>query len=81
MIQYNLRLDETVKEKASSFAKKRGLSENSFYQMAIEEFLVKEEMSEFYQKLNKRIVTPEQKKKILSKLSANKGKVLYKEDE
>ena len=81
MIQYNLRLDETVKEKASSFAKKRGLSENSFYQMAIEEFLTKEEMSEFYQKLSRRIITPEQKKNLLKKLSANKAKPLYPEDE
>lgn len=57
MIQYNLRLDDKVKEKARQVAEKKGLSENSLYQTAIEEFLAKVEASDFYTKLMNRIVT------------------------
>lgn len=80
MIQYNLRLDEKTKEKAQHFAESRGISENSLYQTAIEEFLAKTEAEEFYQKLLKRIVTPQEKKQILRKLRAHPADVLYRED-
>lgn len=80
MMQYNLRLDDRTKEKAQTLAHKRGLSENSLYQMAIEEFLTKSEASEFYNKLLKRVVSPAEKKKIFNKLKANKADVLYPED-
>lgn len=80
MMQYNLRLDDKTKERAAELARKKGLSENSFYQMAIEEFLAKTEAQEFFQKLMKRVVTPGEKKKILKKLKANKADVLYSED-
>ncbi|QQR80531.1 MAG: hypothetical protein IPJ69_14785 [Deltaproteobacteria bacterium] len=80
MIQYNLRLDDKVKEKARQVAEKKGLSENSLYQTAIEEFLAKVEASDFYTKLMNRIVTSKDKQQILKKLKANKADVLYPED-
>ena len=55
MTQYNLRLDERTKQKASLLAKKKGISENTLYQLAIEEFLAKTEATDFYHKLMKRI--------------------------
>lgn len=81
MIQYNLRLDEKTKQKASSLAKNRGISENSFYQMAIEDFLSKTEAADFFEKLMRRIVSSDEKKKILQKLKKHSGEVLYREDQ
>ena len=81
MMQYNLRLDETTKQKVSSIAKKKGISENSLYQMAIEEFLSKAEAAEFYEKLLKRVISSQDKKKLLKKLKSNKRAPLYPEDE
>lgn len=81
MIQYNLRLDEAIKQKAQNLAKKKGLSENSLYQSAIEEFLAKTEAYDFYTKLLNRVVSPKEKKEIFKKLGANPAPVLYKEDE
>lgn len=63
MMQYNLRLDEKTKQKARDLAAKRGMSENSLYQMAIDEFLTKTEAAEFYDKLMKRIVSPQEKQR------------------
>lgn len=81
MIQYNLRLDKTLKSKASALAKSKGLSENSLYQMAIEEFISKTEATEFFQKLINRAIPSSEKDRILKKLKANKLKPLYPEDE
>ena len=60
-----------------------GLSypENSLYQMAIEEFLSKAEAAEFYEKLLKRVISSQDKKKLLKKLKSNKRAPLYPEDE
>lgn len=80
MIQYNLRLDDKVKEKAREVAEKKGLSENSLYQTAIEEFLAKVEATDFYTKLMNRVVSSKEKKNILKKLKTNKSDVLYFED-
>lgn len=80
MIQYNLRLDDKVKEKARQVAEKKGLSENALYQTAIEEFLAKVEATDFYTNLMNRIVTPKEKQKILKKLKANKSDPLYEGD-
>lgn len=81
MTQYNLRLDKVLKSKASTLAKSRGLSENSLYQMAIEEFIAKTEAIEFYQKLIKRAIPSSEKNRILKKLKANRVKPLFPEDE
>ncbi len=81
MMQYNLRLDEKTKEKANLIARKKGISENSLYQMAIEEFLSKVEANDFYKKLLNRVVTPQEKKKLLKKLRSNKAEVLYADDQ
>ncbi len=80
MIQYNLRLDDKIKEKAREVAEKKGLSENALYQTAIEEFLAKVEATDFYTKLMNRVVTSKEKQQILKKLKANKADVLYPED-
>lgn len=80
MMQYNLRLDEKIKEKAQSIAEKRGISENALYQMAIEEFLAKIEATDFYTRLMSRVVTSKEKQKILEKLKKNQTDVLYEED-
>ena len=80
MVQYNLRLDDKVKERARQVAEEKGLSENALYQTAIEEFLAKVEATDFYTKLMNRVVTPKEKQQILKKLKANKSDVLYAED-
>ena len=80
MIQYNLRLDDKIKEKAREVAERKGLSENALYQTAIEEFLAKVEATDFYTKLMNRVVTSKEKQQILKKLKANKADVLYPED-
>lgn len=80
MIQYNLRLDKSLKDKGQALAKARGLSENSLYQTAIEEFIAKNEATEFYQKLMARTVPEKDKQQILKKLKANKTPPLYPQD-
>lgn len=80
MTQYNLRLDEKTKQRAGGLAKKKGISENTLYQMAIEEFLSKTEASEFFDKLMKRVVSPTEKQRIFRKLRGNKADVLFPED-
>ena len=80
MMQYNLRLDDKTKQRASAVAKKKGVSENTFYQTAIEEYLSKIEATEFYQKLLDRVVTPGEKQALLKKLRSNKQDVFFGED-
>ena len=79
-MQYNLRLDENTKTKAMELAKKKGVSENRLYQTAIEDYLKKTDAEDFFQKMLKRIVTPEEKKSVLAKLRKNKAAPFYKED-
>lgn len=81
MMQYNLRLDDKTKQRASSIAKKKGVSENTLYQTAIEEFLAKIEATEFYQKLLNRVVTPGEKRALLKKLRSNKQDVIFEDDQ
>lgn len=81
MMQYNLRLDDKTKQRASLIAKKKGVSENALYQTAIEEFLSKIEATEFYQKLLNRVVTPREKQALLKKLRSNKQDVLFEDDQ
>lgn len=80
MKQYNLRLEDNIKQKAKELAKRKGLSESALYQKAIEEYLNRNDVEEYFQKLMDRIVSVQDKSKILSKLKRNKADVLFEED-
>lgn len=80
MIAYQLRLDSDTKQRAKKVAQEKGVSENTLYHQAIEEFLMRHEANDFYQKLLNRVVSPGQQKKLLNKIKNNKAPVLYPED-
>ena len=80
MIAYQLRLDNETKQRAKKVAVQKGVSENTLYHQAIEEFLMRHEASDFYQKLLSRVVSPQQKKRLLGKIKNNDNPVLYSED-
>lgn len=80
MIQYNLRLDKKLKNKAQTLAKKEGMSENLLYNKAIEDFVRRREQEEFVVSLLRRKVSDQRVHSLLSKVRRSKKEPLYTED-
>ena len=80
MIQYNLRLDKKLKTKAQFIAQKEGMSENLFYNKAIEDYVRRQEQEDFVSRLFKRHRSDQHLKSLLSKIRKSKRLSLYKED-
>lgn len=81
MIQYNLRLDKKLKNKARHLAQKEGMSENLLYNKAIEDYVRRMEQEEFVHGLLKRRVTDARTEFLLNKIRKTRKAPLYKEDE
>lgn len=80
MIQYNLRLDKKLKNKAKLLAEQEGMSENLLYNKAIEDYVRRREQEEFVGDLFKRKVSDSRIRSIFAKIKKSKRAPLYEED-
>lgn len=80
MIQYNLRLDKKLKNKAQYLAQKEGMSENLLYNKAIEDYVRRCEQEEFIIHILKRKVSDARIHSLLAKIKKTKRAPLYEED-
>lgn len=81
MIQYNLRLDKRLKNKAQMLARKEGMSENFLYNKAIEDFVRRSEQEQFIACLFKRKSSDRHIHSLLAKIRRSKRAPLYYKDD